>query len=126
MLDDGARVEPKAIMTPPLDLENLITVSTPVFSNCLQSGETRGKEKKRAETDEGNGETRKRWTKAEKDGQNLNFHRKFPKFRRETLKFLKLDQPPRLNQRSNVVCLKKTIHCNNNISKLKNTIPQYK
>lgn len=61
MLDDGARVEPKAIMTPPLDLENLITVSTPVFSNCLQSGETRGKEKKRAETKE----TEKR----EKDGR---------------------------------------------------------
>lgn len=60
MLDDGARVEPKAIMTPPLDLENLITVSTPVFSSCLQSGETRRKEKKRIETGEGNGETRKK------------------------------------------------------------------
>lgn len=66
MLDDGARVEPKAIMTPPLDLENLITVSTPVFSSCLQSGGTQRKEKKRIEADEGETEKhRKRSTKAE-------------------------------------------------------------
>lgn len=65
MLDDGARVEPKAIMTPPLDLENLITVSTPVFSSCLQSAETQRREKKRTKKTKETEKHRKRLTKAE-------------------------------------------------------------